>query len=509
MSGADTGRAIRSLRLGPLELMNKTARELTAMDATDQARLVARRQAAPTELVDAAIARIETANPSLNALIHTDYERARADATRPLPPGPFRGVPLVLKDIGCRSAGDPYHAGTRYLRRRDWRAGHDSVLATRFRAAGFVLVGRSNTPELAMSMTTEPLAYGPTHNPWRRGYSPGGSSGGSAAAVAARMVPVGHGNDGGGSIRIPASACGLVGLKPSRGRVSQAPDTGNAWAGFLVDHALTRSVRDTASVLDAIAGYAPGDPYLAVPPDRPFASEVDVAPGRLRVGILTHPPLPGAAADRACAAAVRTTATLLERLGHHVDENHPEALRSSDFDLHFLRVVSACCAADVEELARVDAGSSPDNELESGTLTLARLGRSLNAADYLTSIAWLQGYAHRVSAWWESDGFDLLVTPVLNGPTPPLGWLMDPERSGERVAQLLQYTRQFNVTGQPAVALPMHRTADGLPMGVQLIAGYGREDVLIRVSSQLERAQPWAHLCPPICVGDDARGVLP
>lgn len=471
---------------------------LTWADATEQAALVARGDVSPLDLVDAAIERIERSHHELNAVIHERFEQARMEARLALEPAPFRGVPLVLKDWGCRSVGDPYHLGSRFLRRIGWRADHDSVLTTKFRAAGFIIVGRTNTPELAMSMTTEPLAYGASHNPWNLDHSTGGSSGGSAAAVAAGLVAVAHANDGGGSIRIPASACGLVGLKPTRGRVSQGPDAGGSWAGALIDHALTRTVRDSAATLDAIAGYVPGDPYTAPKPARPFVAEVGVEPARLRVGLLDHAIVGDVELDPECAAAVRATGVLLERLGHRVEDRYPGALRDLDFGVHFGNLVSACCAADLDELSEMTGQSVRQEEVEPHTLAVAARGRALSASGYVSSLAWLQRFERRMSSWWAEDGFDLLVTPVLAGPPPPLGWLTEPGRSGPRTARFVQYVRQYNATGQPAISLPLHWTPDGLPVGVQLIARYGREDVLIRVAAQLERAHPWSHRRPSL-----------
>ncbi|MGH9035278.1 MAG: amidase, partial [Acidimicrobiia bacterium] len=255
------------------------------LDATGLAELVRSGKASPTELVDAAIARIEAVNPALNAVIHPRFDLAREEAAGPLPDGPFRGVPFLVKDILCHTAGDPFHEGMRFLKDLNWRARDDTYLAAKYRAAGLVVLGRTNAPELGIQPTTEPEAYGPTLNPWDTTRSPGGSSGGSAAAVAAGMVPAAHANDGGGSIRIPASACGLVGLKPTRGRTSLGPD-GYSVGALAVEHVVCRSVRDAAGLLDATAGRMPGDPYVAPPPRRPFAAEVGTNPGRLRVGLL-------------------------------------------------------------------------------------------------------------------------------------------------------------------------------------------------------------------------------
>src|SRR5438067_3253581 len=263
------------------------AESLARMDAAAQAELVRSGKASPTELVDEAIARIEKLNPELNAVIHPLFDKARRQAAGDLPNGPFRGVPMVLKDLTCHSAGDPFHEGMRFLRDLGWTETEDQHLAAKFRAAGFVFVGKTNTPELGILPACEPDAYGATRNPWNTAHSTGGSSGGSAAAVASGMVPVGHANDGGGSIRIPASECGLVGLKPTRGRTSLGPEYGDLMGGLVHEHVVTRSVRDTAAILDAVHGPMPGDPYAAPSPARPFLDEVDADPGRLRVGLMT------------------------------------------------------------------------------------------------------------------------------------------------------------------------------------------------------------------------------
>jgi amidase len=474
------------------------------LDATAQADLVRRGEATAQELVDAAIARIERSNPTLNAVIHPRFEKARVEAAGPVPAGPFRGVPLVLKDLGLYSAGDPYHAGTRLLKGVDYTADHDSYVTQKFHAAGFIAVGRTNVPELGTTITTESLAWGPARNPWDLDRSTGGSSGGSAAAVAAGMVAVGHATDGGGSIRIPASNCGLVGLKPSRARVSDGPDSGDSWLGSTIQGAITRTVRDAAGVLDAIAGYMPGDPYTAPPPRGPFVTEVGVEPGALRIGLLDHPPYATLAADPDCADAVHATGKLLESLGHHVDMAHPAALDEPGTARHFGLVVAASMAADLDDLAAVAGRPLTEDDIEAGNLRLAAVGRAVLASDYLASKVWLQRWCRRVLEWWHpvdgSPGFDILVTPVLNGPPPRLGWLSDPDTATERMMSLLQYTSQFNVTGQPAVSLPLHWTAGGLPVGVQLVGGFAREDVLIQLAAQLEAAQPWADRRPPTAI---------
>ncbi len=466
--------------------------------ATDQARLVAGGQVSPAELVDAAIRRIERVDPALNAVIHERFDRARHEARGRLPDGPFRGVPMLVKDLGISQAGQPYHAGTRFLRRLAFRADHDSILTERFRAAGFVIVGRTNTPELAMAMTTEPEAYGPTRNPWSPDHSTGGSSGGSAAAVAAGLVAVAHANDGGGSIRIPASACGIVGLKPSRGRVTQGPRAGESWAGALIDGVVTRSVSDTAAVLDVISGYASGDPYVAPPFERPLLAEVGITPPPLRIGLLDHAVAGGAPLATPCRDAVTAAGELLAALGHRVEPGYPAALDEAEFGTHFGTMATACCAAELDHLARRAGVDDPDPELEPLTLVYAEHGRRVSAVGYLAAIAWLQRYARRVTSWWDLGAFDILVCPVTAGPPPPLGWLSDPATGIERTGDLLQYARQFNVSGQPAISLPLHWSAGGLPIGVQFVAAYGHEDLLIRLASQIEAARPWHHRRPDL-----------
>lgn len=472
--------------------------ELTWMDACAQAELVRRGEASPTELVEAAIARIERANPTINAVIHPRFDKARAEAAASLPDGPFRGVPILLKDLDCQSEGDPWHCGLAVAKQAGWTADHDTAFVTRIRQAGFVIVGRTNVPELGTTITTEPLAYGPTRNPWNPDHSTGGSSGGSAAAVAAGLVPVAHAADGGGSIRIPASECGVVGLKPTRARVSVAPDHGEVWEGAVISGAVSRTVRDTAAVLDCMAGAEPGDPYPAPPLARPLLQEVGSDPGQLRIGLLDHPLMPGVAADPECAAAVTRTGRLLEELGHKVETGHPAPLAEEEFITHFTNMVAVAVAADIDAWSRRLGRAIAQSELEPGNAMFSALGSAITAPHYVASVDWMHGFQRRMARWWTEDGFDVLVTPVLNGTPPPLGSLTDPDHGMARVIQLLQYLPQFNITGQPAMSLPLHSSADGLPVGVQLVGAFGREDVLIRLASQIERAQPWAERRPPI-----------
>ena len=472
--------------------------EFARMDACEQAELVRSGQVSPGELVDAAIAAAERTNPAINAIIHPRYEAARAESISAT--GPFAGVPIVVKDLGCAIGGEPHHQGVRALKAVDFRAPHDSAMYRRLRAAGLVAIGRTNTPEWGSTITTEPLAYGPTRNPWNLDHSTGGSSGGSAASVAAGIVAVGHANDGGGSIRIPSSECGLVGLKPSRGRVSLAPDTGESWMGSTIDGVVTRSVRDTAAMLDLLAGYEPGDPYSAPPFARPLAAEVGADPGRLRIGVLDHPPL-GAAGHEECTVAARAAGALLARLGHHVDDRWPSAIGDASFAAHFRTIVATWTANDVAVLERTIGREAGPDDVEADNLALAAIGRSVSGPAYVAAMLEVHRWCRTVLSWWHpadgSPGYDLLVTPTIAVPPPRIGYLSEPGKGG-RVFELLQYTAQFNVTGQPAISLPLHWSSDGLPVGVQLVAAYGREDLLVRVAAQLEAAAPWADRVPPV-----------
>ena len=469
--------------------------EFAALDATAQAALVERGDVEPLELVEAAIARIERLNPQLNAVIHPLFDKARSTASSgDLPRGPFRGVPFLVKDAVCHTAGDPYHLGMRFLKEREWVADTDTELARRFRAAGFVFVGKTNTPELAMSATTEPLAYGPTRNPWNPDHSPGGSSGGSAAAVAAGLAPVGHANDMGGSIRIPASCCGLVGLKPTRARSTLAPDFGEYWGPLTHEHVVTRSVRDSAAVLDAIAGAATGDPYTAPPPARPFAREVGAAPGRLRIGFVTDTDSRKVHAE--CAAAVERTAQALSELGHEVTA---APITELDHMPNANPWIAPAVARDLDRWsARTGHKIGPD-DVEPMNWTIAENGRALSGVAYVEAAERAHSWARSLQRWWAEDG-DVLITPTAAAPPPRIGELaptVQPAELMKGFGAFTPFTFPFNITGQPAMSLPLH-WADGLPIGVQLVGAYGREDVLFRLAAQLEEALPWADKRPPI-----------
>jgi amidase len=469
--------------------------ETTWLDATAQAELVHRGEASPKELIEAAIARIEAVNPRLDAVIRTRFDAARQEADGDLPDGPFRGVPILFKDLGCMVAGEPTAFGVGPLRDLAWPV--TSYLAEQFRAAGFIPLGRTNVPELGTTVTTESRSFPPARNPWDPGHSTGGSSGGSAAAVAAGMVPVAHGSDGGGSIRIPASGCGLVGLKPTRGRVSQGPLIGEAWAGGVIDGALARTVRDAAGVLDVISEPMPGDPYYAPPLPRPLAREVGADPGRLRIGVLDRPGVAGFLDDPECRAAVAGAARLLESLGHHVEESAPAAMLDQELVGHFNTIIAADSEATFRAFEMLLGRPIGEDEIEPRNAAYRRAGQALSAVAYLQSRSWLEMWTRRMAGWW--DDRDLLLTPTVGAPPPELGWFTaDGAREGERVVSFMPYTAQFNMTGQPAITLPLHWTSAGLPVGVQLVAAYGREDVLIRIASQLEQAAPWSERHAPV-----------
>lgn len=471
--------------------------ELAVLDATAQAELVRDGSIHPTELVRAAIERIERVDLTVNAVIHHLAEKALA--TTPAD-GPFRGVPFLVKDAVCHTEGDPYHCGMRFLKERAWREGSDTYLARRFRAAGFVFVGKTNTPELASTVTTEPLAYGPTRNPWAPDHSVGGSSGGSAAAVAAGLAPVAHANDMGGSIRVPASECGVVGLKPSRGRTSLGPDFGEYWGPLTHEGVLTRSVRDTAAVLDAVAGPMPGDPYTAPPPARPFAAEVGAEPGRLRVGLRTDAPSGTVPTHPECVAAAEHGARLIEGLGHHVELASPAALDEPGID-GFFPVFASAIARDLDRWSGRTGDAIGADDVEPWNWQLAETGRAVSGPAYLAAMETQHAFARRLAAWWADDGFDLLLTPTLGVPPPrigELGPLAPLDQTLPLVMRVTQFLTPWNVSGQPAISLPLHEGADGLPIGVQLVAAYGREDLLLRVSAQLEAACPWGDRRPMV-----------
>ena len=471
--------------------------DLSRLDATAQAELVRTGQASAVELVDAAIARIDKLNPQLNAVIHELFDRARAEAAGELPDGPFRGVPFLLKDFAAELEGTPFSEGTRFS--GDYVSTHTQELTRRFQAAGLVICGKTNTPEFGILPTTEPQRFGPTRNPWDPARTTGGSSGGSAAAVASGMVPVAHANDGGGSIRIPASCCGLVGLKPSRARVTAAPLYGDIMGGLVAEHVVSRTVRDSAAMLDAISGPTLGEPYVA--PERrgeSFLAAVTRAPGRLRVALSVAAPN-GEVVHPDCVAAARAAAELCASLGHDVVEAAP-AIEADAFTGHFINAWAAGNAwtmGDWEE--RLGRAATPD-DVEPLTWALVEMGRTIGAGQYLKAVQELQKASRQIARFL--DDYDLLLTPTLGEPPVPLGTFDSPPDQPLyglfRAAAFVPFTPVFNVTGQPAISLPLHHSAEGLPIGVQFAARLGDEETLLSLAGQLEQASPWIDRIPGI-----------
>jgi amidase len=473
--------------------------EIAFLDATAQADLVRRGEVTPAELLEGAIARIEKLNPTLNAVIATFFDDARARVGA-LPEGPFRGVPLLLKDLGGGMAGKPLYSGMRFLRDAKWCEPQDSHFTARLRAAGFSFLGRTNSPELGLLPTSEPEAFGPTRNPWNEGHSAGGSSGGSAAAVASGMVSVAHASDGGGSIRIPASSCGLVGLKPTRGRNSFGPGAGERWGGCSCEHVVARTVRDVAALLDVVSGPTPGDPYFAPPPAAPFASRL--APGpRLRIGLMAEAGPRQTPVDAECRTAAEKAARALADLGHRVEPSYPPALDDSRAIEAFVGVVAANIAFALDSAAAKVGKPVTEDDVEPLTWAMATAGRSRTANDYIATLDKMHGFGRSVAAWW-AEGFDLLLTPTTGEPPPPIGQFTatraEPFRGFMRAAPFGIFTSAFNLTGQPAISVPVHWTASGLPVGAQLVSGYGAEEALLRVAAELEQALPWKDRRPPI-----------
>jgi amidase len=468
--------------------------ELAFLDATAQAELIRRKQLTPLELVDDAIARIERLNPALNAVITPMFELARSSARNLLPDGAFRGVPYLLKDLLASYAGVRMASGSSFL--KGFVPDHDSELVVRLKRAGLVIVGKTNTPELGILPTTEPRAFGPSRNPWAPGRITGGSSGGSAAAVAAGMVPMAHANDGGGSIRIPASCCGVFGMKPTRGRNSLGPDFGDIMSGLVVEHAVTRSVRDSAALLDATAGPCVGDPYYPPPPVRPFLQEVGADPGKLRIAFTTTAAT-GVPIHPDCVRAVREAAELCSGLGHDLNEAAP-ALDAELLAKSFTAVWSAGCASIVEGTAFLMQQTPTPDQFEELTWELFQQGRMLSGPAYLLAVMMLQRIARQVALFFAS--YDIWLTPTLAEPPLPLGGFDaqpgNPMYGLQRAVAFVPFTPVCNVTGQPAMSMPLYWNAEGLPVGTHFVGRFGDEARLFRLAAQLEAARPWAARYP-------------
>ncbi len=474
-------------------------REYADFDGLGLAELVARGEITSAELVDEAIERAERHNPAINALVYAMYDSAR-DAARAADAdegsAPFRGVPFLLKDLLGNYSGVPTTCASRFM--AGVPASHDSELVLRFRRAGLIPIAKTNCSEFGLLPTTEPQLHGACRNPWNTERSSGGSSGGSAAAVAAGIVPIAHASDGGGSIRIPASCCGLVGMKPTRARNTLAPLMGDIMSGLVVEHAVSRSVRDSAALLDCTAGPGIGDPYVAPPPERPYLEEVSRDPGQLRVATWSRN-IRGEEIDPECREAIERTASLLVELGHEVEEAAPPINADMITDA-FLTIWTAGAAATID-LMQLSTGRKATRDLfEPLTWALYERGREIRASDYQRAVSLTQIAARQIAAFFET--YDAWFSPTLEKPPLPLGRLdgceTDIEKAFAPIVEYASYTPIFNSTGQPAISLPLHWTADGLPVGVQAAGRFGDEGLLFRLAAQLETARPWIDRRPPI-----------
>jgi amidase len=483
-------------------------------DAVGLAQLIDKGDITPREVMAAAVERIELANPELNAVIHKTYERAMARVEAGLPEGPLRGVPFLLKDLSVAYAGAPMTMGSRAT--RHFVPGYTSTLVDRYEAAGLVILGKTNTPEFGLAPVTEPELHGITRNPWDPTKTAGGSSGGSAAAVAAGMVPAAHASDGGGSIRIPASVNGLFGLKPTRARTPVGPVLGEGWFGLSVNHVVTRTVRDSAVLLDIGQGPEPGDPYAAPPPTRSFLEELGVKPSTLRVAA-TAEPIMGSSQDEVCRRAVHDAARLLEGLGHRVQYVEVPIDREilTEAFLTLAAAEAALLIAQTGELAGRKRPSPEDYELADWVLGLA--GQRLTAEDFAAALFEVRTAGRAMGQFFQE--FDVLVTSTLgrapwaHGELQPTnaerrlleGLRRAPLRPAvlavfrqlaDKVIEPIPNTPLFNLTGQPAMSVPLHETDGGLPVGVQFAARLGDEATLLRLAGQLEQARPWADRYP-------------
>jgi amidase len=491
--------------------------EYAGYDGLGLAQLVRAGEVHPSELVEEAIARIERTNPHLNAVIHKLYDQARAAVSAGLPDGSFRGVPFLVKDIQGDYAGVPSTQGCRFL--KDVRPDHDSEIVRRCKEAGLVIVGKTNLPEFGLLPVTESELFGPAHNPWDLERTPGGSSGGSAAAVAAGVVPLAHGNDGGGSIRIPAACCGLFGLKPTRGRTPLGPDVVEGWHGLAVNHVLTRSVRDSAAMLDATCAPEVGAPYYAPAPARPFLEEVGADPGRLRIAFTTEPLLP-AKVHPDCAAAAREAARLCEALGHEVVEAAPR-IDGQAFARAFVTMLFAETRADIVWAERMQHRRATSAGFEPQTWSMGLMGDQIRASDLSLALAQVKAVCRPIGRFFSE--YDLLLTPTLAAPPLKIGALQMKgaellaakalgrlnagklllavapiQAIAQKTFAFMPFTPLFNATGQPAMSVPLAWNGEGLPIGVHFVGRFGDEATLFRLAAQLEQARPWAGRVPPV-----------
>jgi amidase len=462
-------------------------------DALGLAELIKKGDASAAEVLETALKLAQERNGTLNAINRFLEDAARVRAAEPLPDTPIAGVPFLIKDL-VYMKNVPCTYGSRLY--ADNVPDHDATVVERYRDAGLVIFGRTNTPEFGLNVATEPALFGPTRNPWNTDHVPGGSSGGAAAAVADGWLPVAHATDGGGSIRIPASCCGLVGLKPTRARNPQGPDVGEGWNGMSTGHVVSRSVRDSAAFLDATHGPAPGDPYHA-PAFGGSYLEQHVAPsGALRIALDLHA-LTGRETHPECVAAARAAAELCESLGHRVEEASPEFDRER-YGRATSTLVAGNIALNVSNRLEVLGRDLADDDVEPSTRAMLELGRHLTAEDYARSVLVIHQTGRAVARFHQT--YDLMLTPTLVSPPVPVGWLdtvnYDPEVYGDRFTRFWGFTNLQNATGQPAISLPLHWSADGLPVGVQFVGRFGDELTLLRLARELEEAAPWFDRVP-------------
>jgi amidase len=495
-------------------------KEYSEYDAMGLAELVRKGEVTSEALCEEAIQRIESVNPKLNAVVTPMYDIARQMARRPVMDAPFAGVPFLLKDLMLVFAGVPLTSGSKAY--KNYVPDYDSEMVKRYKNAGLVILGKTNTPELGLLGITEPELFGPCRNPWNADHTPGGSSGGSASAVAAGIVPMAAGGDGGGSIRIPASCCGLFGLKPSRGRNPCGPSLGRPWQGAIQEHVLSRSVRDSAAALDATSGPDVGAPYVICSAARPYLHEVETSPGKLKIGFTTASPI-GTLVHSECIEAVVATAKLLEELGHHVEEREPgvdgEALAQSYMTLYFGEV-----AADLREMKTVLGRKVTRSDVEPLTYTLALLGRAFSAGDFVEAMRCWDRSTRQMGLFFEE--YDLYLTPTTAYPPARVGELQ-PSSAEKALMQVVNtlglggllkisgivdqmakkslertpFTQVANLCGLPAMSVPLHWTPDGLPCGAHFIGPFGDEATLFRLAGQLEKARPWAAKKPVLWAG--------
>lgn len=470
--------------------------ELSLLDATDLAKLIKKKDIQASELIEITIERIEKINPQLNAVVTPMYDEARKASREAIPDGPFAGVPFLIKDLLASYKGVCITFGTKNL--QHFIADHDSELVSRYKKAGLIAVGKTNTPELGLMPTTEPRLFGPCRNPWNLERTSGGSSGGSAAAVASGMVPVAHGNDGGGSIRIPASCCGVFGLKPTRGRNPLGPDFGDLMGGFIAEHVLTRSVRDSAAILDATMGYEVGDPYCAPQPRGPYKKEVGKNPGKLRIAYMSQT-LAGEAIADDCVKALLDAVGLCSSLGHDLIEMKPN-LDAKILAKAFTAIWAAGCASTIEGISYAIGKKPSFDQYESVTWGLYEMGKKISASDYLFAVGTVQKISRDVARFFQEN--DILMTPTLGEPPVALGTFDspadDPLKGWRRSARFVPFTPICNATGQPAMSVPLYWNEEGLPIGIHFIGRFGDEATLFRLASQLEEARPWKRRRPPI-----------